>query len=184
MNFIIYRRNREDGYGGVIIAISKHIPFVHLQNLQTSCEILWVKLDIPSCKDLYLGAFYRSHSSDLLSLDQLSNSLNQLMSLTKDPVIWLAGDCNAPNINWQVPSVLSGSSNFNSHQLLIDILQHHGLSQLVTEPTHLNNILDLFLTNLPILIQEVKVMSGLSDHDAVLIQSCMDAIASYQTTKT
>ena len=144
MNFTIYRRDREDSYGGVMIAISKCIPSVRLQDLQTSCEILWVKLDIPTCKDLYLGAFYRPHSSDLPSLEQLNDSLNKLMNSTRDPTIWLSGDFNAPDISWQVPSVLPGSSNFNTHQLLIDISQHHGLSQMVTEPTRLNNALDLF----------------------------------------
>ena len=175
MNFTIYRRDREDSYGGVMIAISKCIPSVRLQDLQTSCEILWVKLDIPTCKDLYLGAFYRPHSSDLSSLEQLNDSLNKLMNLTRDPTIWLSGDFNAPDISWQVPSVLPGSSNFNTHQLLIDISQHHGLSQMVIEPTRLNNTLDLFFTNLPTLIQEVEVVPGLSDHDAVtvIVQSKM-----------
>ena len=106
MNFTIYRRDREDSYGGVVIAISKCIPSVRLQDLQTSCEILWVKLDIPTCKDLYLGAFYRPHSSDLPSLEQLNDSLNKLMNLTRGPTIWLSGDFNAPDISWQVPSVL------------------------------------------------------------------------------
>ena len=173
MNFTIYRRDREDSYGGVMIAISKCIPSVHLQDLQTSCEILWVKLDIPTCKDLYLGGFYRPHSSNLPSLEQLNDSLNKLMNLTRDPTIWLSGDFNAPDISWQVPSVLPGSSNFNTHQLLIDISQHHRLSQMVTEPTRLNNTPDLFLTNLPTLIQEVEVVPGLSDHDAVIVQSKM-----------
>ena len=49
----------------------------------------------------------------------------------------------------------------------------HGLSQMVTEPTRLNNTLDLFFTNLPTLIQEVEVVPGLSDHDAVIVQSKM-----------
>ena len=95
------------------------------------------------------------------------------MNLTKDPMIWLSGDFNAPDINWQVPSVLPGSSNFNTHQLLINISQHHGLSQMVTEPTRLNNTLDLFFTNLPTLIQKVEVVPGLSDHYAVTVQSRM-----------
>ena len=95
------------------------------------------------------------------------------MNLTRDPTIWFSGDFNAPDISWQVPSVLPGSSNFNTHQLLIDISQHHGLSQMITEPTRLNNILDLFFTNLPTLIQEVEVVPGLSDHNTVIVQSKM-----------
>ena len=36
MNFTIYRRDREDSYGGVMIAISKCIPSVRLQDLATN----------------------------------------------------------------------------------------------------------------------------------------------------
>ena len=44
---------------------------------------------------------------------------------------------------------------------------------MVTEPTRLNNTLDLFFTNLLTLIQEVEIVPGLSDHDAVIVQSKM-----------
>ena len=96
-----------------MLSLNAFLLFSRLQDLQTSCEILWVKLDIPTCKDLYLGAFYRPHSSDLPSLEQLNDSLNKLMNLIRDPKIWLSSDFNAPDISWQVPPVLPGSSNFN-----------------------------------------------------------------------
>ena len=47
----------------------------------------------------------------------------------------------------------------------------HALSQLVHSPTRLNNILDLFITNLPALTKSVDVIPGISDHDIVLINS-------------
>ena len=86
MNYTIYRKDRDDGYGGVMIAVSKYIPSTCLLNLDTCCEILWVKLSTPACKDLYLDAYYRPHVSGLVSLEQLDNSLSKLMNLTKDPI--------------------------------------------------------------------------------------------------
>ena len=78
MNYTLYRKDRMDGYGGVMIAVSKQIQSVPLPDLQTSCEILWVKLNFQNCRDLYLEAFYRPHVSDQFSLEQLNNSLNKL----------------------------------------------------------------------------------------------------------
>lgn len=89
------------------------------------------------------------------------------MSSTKDPIIWLSGDFNAPNINWQTLSIPPESPYLNTQQLLLDIIQDYGLSQMVLNPTRLNNILDLFFTNVPNLINNVRVVSGLSDHDIV-----------------
>ena len=85
MNYTLYRKDRMDGYGGVMIAVSKQIQSFPLPDLQTSCEILWVKLNFQKCRDLYLGAFYRPHVSDQFSLEQLNNSLNKLTNHVNNP---------------------------------------------------------------------------------------------------
>ena len=173
MNYTIYRKDRDDGYGGVMIAVSKHILSTRLPDLETCCENLWIKLSIPACKDLYLCTYYRPHISDLISLEQLNNSLSKVMISTKNPMIWLSGDFNAPNINWQTLSIPPESPYLNTQQLLLDITQDYDLSQMVLNPTRLNNTLDLFLTNFPNLINNVQIVPGLSDHDVVVIQSKM-----------
>ena len=38
MNYTIYRKDREDGHGGVMITVSKCIPSIHLPNLHTSLK--------------------------------------------------------------------------------------------------------------------------------------------------
>ena len=38
---------------------------------------------------------------------------------------------------------------------------------MVTEPTRLENTLDLFITNNPTLVSKVDILPGLSDHDIV-----------------
>ena len=44
------------------------------------------------------------------------------------------------------------------------------LEQMVTSPTRGQNILDLFLTSNPTLIEKVSVLPGLSDHDIVMAE--------------
>ena len=45
---------------------------------------------------------------------------------------------------------------------------------MVDKPTPLSNTLDLFMTNNPTLISEIKVIPGLADHDAVTIEGDTD----------
>ena len=51
--------------------------------------------------------------------------------------------------------------------MLIDIMNDHGLEQLVHFPTREKNTLDLILTSLPCQFQEIHSPDKLSDHDVV-----------------
>ena len=52
-------------------------------------------------------------------------------------------------------------------QMLIDIINDHGLKQLMHFPTREKNTLDLSLTSLPGQFQEIHSPDKLSDHDVV-----------------
>ena len=65
----------------------------------------------------------------------------------------------------------------------MDIAHDHNLSQTVLHPTRLHNILDLFLTNYPALIQSTQVIPGLSDHDIVIIESKIKPLFLKQTIR-
>ena len=42
---------------------------------------------------------------------------------------------------------------------------------MISQPTRLNHILDLFFTNFPALIQDMQIIPGLTDHDIITIKS-------------
>ena len=71
-------------------------------------------------------------------------------------------------INWQTLSILPGFPYLSTQQLLLNIIQDHGLSQMVLEPTCSDNILDLFYTSVSTLIEKLQVISGFSNHDVVV----------------
>ena len=50
------------------------------------------------------------------------------------------------------------------------------------QPTRNNNILDIFLTNHPALVSDIKVIPGISDHEAVCIE-CPITVKSVPSTK-
>ena len=169
-NYKIYRKDRSDGYD-VLLAISDHIASFPIPELLNDAKMVWAKVCIIGCKDLYISAYYRPHIDDNLSLELLDSALYKLNVLNKNAIIWISGDFNAANITWETKSVRERSLYPLLHEKLLDILMDHALSQLVHSPTRLNDILDLFITNLPALTKSVDVIPGISDHDIVLINS-------------
>ena len=59
------------------------------------------------------------------------------------------GDFNASSIIWPDITLFEDVNHVFAHNCLIDIIQDHGLYQLVTSSTRGANIFDLFLTNDP-----------------------------------
>ena len=90
-----------------------------------------------------------------------SNIVNQLFREQLDyirthhkgkklPSVHVLGDFNFKDIDWPDRLSKSGSSLSQSEgQILIDIMNDHGLEQMVHFPTREKNILDLILTTLP-----------------------------------
>ena len=81
-----------------------------MEELQTNCEILWVKLQLKNCKTLFVGAFYRPPETDIEYLTQLDLSLQQI---DHSKNIWLVGDFNLPDINWG-SDILSNLDSINN----------------------------------------------------------------------
>ena len=84
----------------------------------------------------------------------------------KPPSVHVLGDFNFEDIDW--PDRLSklGSTLSQSEgQILIDIMNDHGLEQMVHSPTRENNTLDLILTILPGHFQDVHSPDKLSDQE-------------------
>ena len=72
-DFTVYRRDREIGQGGgVFIAVRADVVSLREKDLETECEILWIKLNIASNKNLYIGAYYRPNATDDWSGHQLN----------------------------------------------------------------------------------------------------------------
>ena len=95
----------------------------------------------------------------------------RLTELNKNPRAGLiiAGDFNAPGINWNNLTVQPEAYNKGMCQRLIDLFGSFELTQLVHEPTRHKAILDLFCTNKPGLVKHTSVIPGISDHDGVII---------------
>ena len=54
------------------------------------------------------------------------------------------------------------------NQLFLDTVNEFGLKQLITQPTRVNNILDLVFCIQPNIISNLQVIPGISDHETIL----------------
>jgi len=92
-----------------------------------------------------------------------------LASVINSP-IWITGDIDLPNINWERHCVNGNAYSIALCELFLDLIQEHGFTQMVDFPTQRNNTLDTFATNHPSLVTACKPAPGIS---AVLVHSSM-----------
>ena len=116
--------------------------------------------------------FYHQSARNTDDLWLMMDSVQHLSSQTASH-IWLMGNFNLPNIVW-CQDTMNTKNNIKrreSHEAFLDMLDAAALTQTVREPTRDENILDPFSTNNETLITGCTLIPGISDHDAVLIES-------------
>lgn len=162
--YTVFRRDREHHGrhgGGVLIATRDSVRAFPRDDLHVdTSELFFVELVLSNKKKLTLRVFYRLPNNDLKPLEDLKLALNQI-SPTE---LILVGDFNLSAIDWNIPRVLDNSSKY---ELLLDTVQDHFLTQLVTSPTRENNILDLVFASSPDIVENVSVGAPFSDHNSI-----------------
>ena len=169
-DFIIHRNYRMSRGGGVFTGVKKNLIADEQTHLITECEIEWTKVKMKNNKDLYLSSFYMPHRN-LKDLKNLDLSLKKLSEQSKSKHIYLAGDFNCPDIDWDTLTVRPNAADREVQQTLIDISIEHGLTQVHSEPTRQENILDLVFTDNPSLVKHSQSIPGISDHAMVVTDS-------------
>jgi hypothetical protein len=101
--------------------------------------------------------------------------------------MWLGGYFNLSGIDWQTENIKHNSQHTAECHQLLDISKTAFLDQLVLEPTRItetqSNTLDLFFTNNNTLVNQVRVIPDISDHEAVLIDSSLRPIKKLGITR-
>ena len=187
-NYISYRNDRSNKEGGGVFLLISDIYVSHEpEELKAGndCELVWAKMKIKGTNDLYIGSFYKPPDKDRPDkdrpdyLDQLQKYMS-IIPTQNGAHLWIGGDFNLADIDWPNECDVPYPSHNAQCQKLLTIAKDAFLSQLVDEPTRItetnSNILDLFLTNNDTLINQTRVIPGISDHEAVLIKSSLRPI--------
>ena len=86
--------------------------------------------------------------------------------------IWIGVDFNLPYIDWEDMKTQQGNTNAKLFNFMINCAQDNFLTQVVNHGTRKGNILDLFFTNNPSLINwttSIPPLTPQADHDIVFI---------------
>ena len=178
-NYNVYRNDRNGDGGGVFILIHKSLIAMEMPEFTSDGEINWAKITLQGCKDLYVGVYYMPQRN-LQDLQYLEKSLDALNDKRNRHII-LCGDFNCPSINWKESKVDLEAADRIVQEKLVDVAIDHSLTQVQEEPTRYNNLLDLTFTNNPSLIRSCSCIPGISDHEAVVVDSIIRP--SYTPTK-
>lgn len=121
-------------------------------------EIVWAACFSASSKIL-IGACYRPPDAGPSFSDELRQSMAAAVQSYQCENVYLLGDFNFPDVDWQ-----SLSSTSRASAEFINLTLDFNLFQTVDAPTRGSNTLDLILSNAPETIGPILYREGLSDH--------------------
>ena len=93
-------------------------------------------------------------------LNELDQTLKEIMESPNSIHVVLAGDFNCPDINWETSSVAAGSPDRDIQEHLIDVMTDSHFTEVHETETREGKMLDLFFTANP-----TPVKSSLSIQD-------------------
>ena len=169
--YSVYRRDRSDGYGGVFVACHEPLISCSLEIENNHCELVACQVKLLNNSNLIVCSAYRPPSSSDKYLNQLCNHLEAIKSNHPNSAMWVSGDINLPDINWEDNCVKGHQYSLTINNTFLEFLNDNGLSQIVDFPTRRSNTLDIFVTNRPSLVESCESIGGISDHEVVLTKS-------------
>lgn len=161
-NYVVYRRDREitelqkkkDG-GGVLIAVSRKYNSQKIISWESSCEDLWVVIDLPSHNSVTKLALCGVYLPPPVHSQLLSSFVTNCSSILDkfDGKLSILGDFNLNAIDWTIvsgdyPSSTKVKHHSNLCNILIDFTYANNLRQCNTIKNHNDKVLDLVLTDL------------------------------------
>ena len=98
--------------------------------------------------------------------------------------IWVAGDINLPKMDWDYMCPSPDCKHPSFYRQITEVLNDSNLTQTVSLPTRDSNILDIFFTTKPTLVQRVSILPRISDHDIIQIQGNTSANFFFQKPRS
>ena len=173
-----FRCDRQDGYGGTLIAIKtnficEEVPIQPELNLELSCAKVQLQNNKPP---LIICSVYRPTNRDVEYCERLSTEIKRIANEFHSSTLWIGGDMNLPDLDWPNETILSNNYPVKINELILETTHDTALTQMVDFPTRGSNILDIFLTNRPTLVNKCEAIPGISDHDsAIFIEADVNA---------
>ena len=174
-NYNIIRADRvKRKGGGVALYIRRSIIHDEIQTVRFSDSVNELIITTLKHENLIIILLYRPPDEINNSTEKLNNITNMITDYIKEKKedILLIGDFNFPKINWESNRPAGRTSKEKAQaELLLGLMNENSMTQLVNEPTRLNNILDLVITNNTQMVHSVNCSPTIiSDHKAVIVK--------------
>ena len=169
------RKVRKKDGGGVLIATRKDLDVVEINLYENSAECVWAKVVVRGQEPILADCCYRTNRGHkTVQIEELEKTLKHLQD-NYNPngkyTVLLGGYFNVPYINWETLTISSECNNRKMYDKLLDVIDENEMQQLQNQHTRCGSVLDIFFTNKPSLVKDITVISGISDHDAVVVES-------------
>jgi len=164
--YVTYRKDRSDGYGGVLVAVKDTLISSEV-DIETKSELIAVQIEGEGKLPLIVASLYRQPNRNIEHMNTLCSDIHNLYEKFKSSTIWIAGDANLPDIDWKTDSIQGNNYPKEFSEQFIDLKTTCGFSQVVDFTTREDKTLEVFLTNRPSLINRVTPIPGISDHDTI-----------------
>ena len=135
----------------MIILVNSALLSESRPDFQTNCEKLWVQLNLAGSRSLLVGAYYKPHELDQKSFEEFNKSLDLVKK--SNSTLCILGDFNLPKIDWVTKTPKPDCHNIDFYSKYLEAFDDCLPEQMVTSPTRGQNILDLFFTTNPTLIE-------------------------------
>jgi len=97
----LYRNDRIDGYGGVLIGVQSDITS-DLIDIPPHLEVCTILLHLSRSVDLLFICIYRPINTDITNQENLCNYTITIARKYPNANICCTGDFNLPNIDWEM----------------------------------------------------------------------------------
>lgn len=171
--FVIFQRDRDRHGGGMMVLVTENLIIHRCPNMETSCELLWIKLSTKK-GPLLFGVYYHPPKKDVSMLQELNSSLHLLPANSKIA----CGDFNASHIDWSLVSPVISTPVSTQ---LCSTVNDNFLTQFVSVPTRHNHTLDLVFPIRPHILSDFVVVDNLLDTDHLALQFTVTLPSCYKS---
>lgn len=158
-NYDIYRHDRSDSYGGVLILVKKGIRS-EVVKLGTESDSIYLKIGNIGKQEEIVGVVYRPPGASPIVNDSIIKDLQDVKSRHNNKKITVAGDFNLSDIDWQNNIVAGRQYPKTINESFLETFLDLGLEQINDLPNRKNAILEIFLTNHRMTCQGDQLFQG------------------------
>ena len=157
-----------------IVKIGGGVAIIHKNDLKVTkeyeskkTELIAAKVECQGRRPVIIAAAYRPPDSSLQYMKDLCDDIKHLEAKHPNHAIWIGGDFNLPDIDWDQAEVVSSQYLQDISRSLLDTLSDTNMQQIVDFPTRESNTLELLITNRPGLVHRLRATPGISDHNSI-----------------